>query len=349
VAEAESKTELSLISPKTEPTSEPKPEVLVATKPPKAQPGLQAKVEAPNLQIPPSKTNPVIPPIIPKAETVVGAGTVEASVSQVKTANLSVAAKTLPGGSEPRTALTPDQLTLIQALKTNEAALKAAEANEAMLKLSEANLKAEGADLKSQLTQLRRENQQLRESRRLLLSGLERVLRPVLLAEHLVEPGLEEGALSEVARRAELKSRLWGFKGTEIVQSPAGTIERAGLLLARPSGVSPEGKVLVEVEFHPREQAFESGEVLLVGGLILPSSPSEIRRRVALWERDAQDKLAQAGWIPEKLMQGGINLEEIVILTHQIAGKRGGAKVGIVALDDLFTTEPPKLGLKVMP
>jgi uncharacterized protein (DUF3084 family) len=240
----------------------------------------------------------------------------------------------------------PDQAELIKALKASEAALKA---NETALKTAEANLKAEGSELKRQLAQVRRENQQLRENRQLLLAGLERVLRPVLLAEQWVEPSAQAEALSEVVRRAELKTRLWGLKGAEVVQAPPGGIERPGLLLARPVGVSAEGRVQVGIEFRPREQAFTSGEVLLVGGLILPSSPAEIRRRVALWERDAQDKLAQAGWIPEKLLQGGITLEEIVLLSNQIAGKRGGAKVGVVALDDLFTTEPPRLGLKVMP
>ncbi|MER3483932.1 MAG: hypothetical protein C4332_13055 [Meiothermus sp.] len=62
----------------------------------------------------------------------------------------------------------------------------------------------------------------------------------------------------------------------------------------------------------------------------------------------AEERLSQAGWIPEKLAQGGISFEEMVSFTSLLSSKRGGARIAVVALDNLYPTDPPKLGLKLL-
>jgi hypothetical protein len=76
---------------------------------------------------------------------------------------------------------------------------------------------------------------------------------------------------------------------------------------------------------------------------------SEMRRKFSALSQVAENRLSGAGWVPEKLAQGGIALEEFVGLASQLSGKRGGIRIAVVALGNLYPTEPPRLGLKLLP
>ncbi|WP_027881914.1 DUF3084 domain-containing protein [Meiothermus rufus] len=209
-------------------------------------------------------------------------------------------------------------------------------------------LQRENSDLLAKLNQALRELQQLREHNRLMAASLDKSLTTNLLAEEPVFPGNEQMALSEVTRRAENRVRLIGLR-PEIVESPNLNTPKPGVLLARVQGVSAEGRIRVAIEYWPRVQAFAEGDVLASTILVLPARASELQRKFNILRQLAENRLAEAGWVPEKLAQGGIALEEFVNLTTQLTGKRGGVRIAVVATRNLYPTEPPQMGLKVLP
>ncbi|GIW26612.1 DUF3084 domain-containing protein [Meiothermus sp.] len=210
-------------------------------------------------------------------------------------------------------------------------------------------LQRENGELKGKLAEAQRELQQLRERNRLIVASLDKSLSRSLLAEELVMPGNEQAALNEVTRRADNRVRLIGLRGMEVVENPNLSNLKPGLFLARIQSISADGRVRAVIEYRAREQAFAEGEVLAATTLVLPASMSEMRRKFNALSQVAENRLSEAGWIPEKLAQGGIALEEFVGLASQLSGRRGGARIAVVALDNLYPTDPPKLGLKLLP
>jgi uncharacterized protein (DUF3084 family) len=211
------------------------------------------------------------------------------------------------------------------------------------------NFQRENSELRKKLLEAQRELQQLRERNRLIAASLDKSLHMNLLAEERVMPGNEQVALGEVTRRADNRVRLMGLRVMEVVEQPSLNNLKPGLFLARIQNISSEGRVRVAIEYRAREQAFVEGEVLASTTLVLPASMSELRRKFNTLGQVAENRLTVAGWIPEKLAQGGIALEEFVSLASQLSGKRGGARVAVVALGNLYPTEPPRLGLKLLP
>jgi uncharacterized protein (DUF3084 family) len=207
----------------------------------------------------------------------------------------------------------------------------------------------ENQALRTRLLETQQEVQQLRERNRLIAASLDQSLRMSLLAEQQVVPGNEQAALGEVTRRADNRLRLIGLRGMEVVDQPSLNNLKPGLLLARIQNISSEGRVRVVIEYRAREQAFAEGEVLAYTTLLLPASMGEMRRKFNALGQMAEDRLSALGWVPEKLAQGGIALEEFVSLASQLTGRRGGTRVAVVALANLYPTEPPRLGLRVLP
>jgi len=211
-------------------------------------------------------------------------------------------------------------------------------------------IQSENADMRSKLADAQRELQVLRERGKLLTATLDKALQQTLLAEEPVDVGGEQAALQEVLRRAENRARLLGLRGIETTQTPTLSNFKQGLLLARSAGINAEGKVQVRVEYRAKERVYSAGDVLATGTLVLPASLGDMRRKLESLSQQAEGKLADAGWIPEKLAQGGVSFEEFanfVSQATQVAKK--GYKLAVVALDDLFPTDPPKLGIKILP
>ncbi|MDX2007118.1 MAG: DUF3084 domain-containing protein [Meiothermus sp.] len=202
--------------------------------------------------------------------------------------------------------------------------------------------------LRSTLQTAQRDLQLARERSRQITASLDKALGGAALAETPTLPGFEQDNLAELLRRAESRARLLGLRGLEVVENAAAS-GQAGLLIARVSGVSPEGKARVRLEFRLREQVFSTGEVLATASLTAPITGGEIQRRLEALNQLAHNRLVQANWIPEKLEQGGIPLQEFINLADQLEGKRGVMRVAVVALGDLYPTEAPRLGLRLLP
>lgn len=210
-------------------------------------------------------------------------------------------------------------------------------------------LQQSNSELKGKLAEAQRELQQLRERTQTLATSLEKSLRLNLLAEELVMPGNEQVALNEISRRVDSRVRLIGLRGVEILVHPSLANLKPGVFLARIHSIGADGRVRVAIEYRAREQVFPQGEILATTTLLLPTNTSEVRRKLNALSQVAENRLTKAGWVPEKLAQGGIALEEFVSLAAQLFGKRGSARVAVVALDDLYPTEPPRLGLRLLP
>lgn len=211
------------------------------------------------------------------------------------------------------------------------------------------SIQRENGELRSKLLDAQRELQLLRERNRLIAASLGKSLHMSLLAEEQVVPGNEQVALNEVTRRADNRVRLIGLRSMEVAENPSLNSLKPGLFLARIQSISSEGRARVVIEYRAREQLFAQGEVLAVTTLVLPASQSELQRKINSLSQAAENRLSGAGWIPEKLAQGGIAPEELVSLAAQLFGKRGGARVAVVALDNLYPTDPPRLGLRLLP
>ncbi|MER3479484.1 MAG: DUF3084 domain-containing protein [Meiothermus sp.] len=208
----------------------------------------------------------------------------------------------------------------------------------------------EEATLRARIAELQQTVKGLEESRSRLQSGLSNLVGEILLAEQPLLPGQEKQALEEAVRRADLRARRLGLRGALAVENPAfGDPIRQGLLLVRPMGVNPDGKVLVRVEFRAKERLFAPGEVLSVGAFSLPASSAEIRRRLEQLKREAENRLAQAGWVPEKLAQGTIPPEAMLSFMDQLAPLRGVVRVGVVATNTLYSTETPQIAFQLLP
>lgn len=210
-------------------------------------------------------------------------------------------------------------------------------------------LQQSNSELKGRLAEAQRELQQLRERTQMLATSLEKSLRLNLLAEELVVPGNERVALNEISRRVDGRVRLIGLRGVEILVNPSLVNLKPGVFLARIHSIGADGRVRVSIEYRAREQVFPQGEILATTTLLLPASTGELRRKLSALSQVAENRLTEAGWVPEKLAQGGIPLEEFVGLAAQLFGKRGGTRVAVIALDDLYPTEPPRLGLRLLP
>lgn len=208
----------------------------------------------------------------------------------------------------------------------------------------------EEMSLRSRIAELEQTVKGLEESRSRLQSGLSNLVGEILLAEQPLTPGQEKQALEEAVRRADLRARLLGLRGALAVESPVfGDPIRQGLLLVRPVGVNADGKVLVRVEFRAKERLFAPGEVLSVGAFSLPASSAEIRRRLERLKREAEEKLARAGWVPEKLAQGTIPSEAMLSFMDQLTPLRGVVRVGVVATNALYSTETPEIAFQLLP
>lgn len=206
----------------------------------------------------------------------------------------------------------------------------------------------DNAELRAKLAEAQRTLDQMRDQGRSLISSLDKTLRLSLLAEQPFDPSAQGDALKEVLRRAEGRVRALGLRGLEVGEYPDLSGLKPGLLLVRAAGVNLEGKVRVRIEYRAKEQVFAEGDVLATGILVVPTTMSEVRRKLEILSQAAEDRLSQAGWVPEKLAQGGISFEELVNFTTLLGGKRGGARVAVIALDNLYPTDPPRLGLKLL-
>ncbi|AEB12197.1 DUF3084 domain-containing protein [Marinithermus hydrothermalis] len=217
------------------------------------------------------------------------------------------------------------------------AQLEAAQLEERRLNASLARLKAEQARLEQGIEVLRQ--------------GLSRVLKDTVLAEvPLGEGRSSEQAWAEVVRKADVEARVAGFRGVllpgeEQIDGWTGP----GVLQARAQGITPEGKLVVGVRFVPTERRFVLGQVISMRELPPPRyQPERVREGLIALRKDAEERLLQAGILPERVAEGRLTLGDLARFQSSLADLTGNVVVGVVALEDLFTTGPVRVALQVL-
>lgn len=170
-----------------------------------------------------------------------------------------------------------------------------------------------------------------------LAEGLARLSQGLYLGE--VRLGPEEGpvALEEMARRRAL---LLGFKGARLLGGAKGP----GLAVLEGAGYE-DGVLLVRVRFYPEKRLWPAGEVLASATFLNTGEP---RARAVLLEvgERVRKRLLEEGVPPEYArFPTETDLAQGLLL---LRGRSGVVRVGVVALGEVWTVEPPLLAFRLL-
>ncbi|BDG29369.1 DUF3084 domain-containing protein [Thermus thermophilus] len=170
-----------------------------------------------------------------------------------------------------------------------------------------------------------------------LAEGLARLSQGLYLGE--VRLGPEEGpvALEEMARRRAL---LLGFKGVRLLGGAKGP----GLAVLEGAGYE-DGVLLVRARFYPEKRLWPAGEVLASATFLNTGEP---RARAVLLEvgERVRKRLLEEGVPPEYArFPTETDLAQGLLL---LRGRSGVVRVGVVALREVWTVEPPLLAFRLL-
>ncbi len=154
----------------------------------------------------------------------------------------------------------------------------------------------------------------------------------------LGEVGLREGEGLEVVRlEAERRARLLGFQGVVLEGEASGP----GVVFLEGRGYE-EGRLRVALRFYPARRVAGLGEVLLSATFPVV----EAQRRLEDLAKRVRAKLLEAGFPPAYLTFP--SKEELARGLALLEGKGGVARVGVVALGELWTHERPLLAFALL-
>ena len=260
-----------------------------------------------------------------------------------------------------------------QALRVLEEAARKAEAEKKQLEGEKTRLEADLSFLQARLEEARRERQALQEELAALRERLGQAQRSLAQAEARVRALLqqaealegERGQLSQrllrlsqglylgevrlgaeegratLERVAERRALLQGFRGAELLEGEA---RGPGVAVLEGAGYR-DGRLLVRFRFYPEKKAFPAGEVLASATFRLstPARHQEVLERLG---EEVRRRLLEAGFPPEYATFP--SPEELARGLALLEGKRGVARVGVVAAKDLWTTERPLLAYRLL-
>ena len=170
-----------------------------------------------------------------------------------------------------------------------------------------------------------------------LAEGLARLSQGLYLGE--VRLGPEEGpvALEEAARRRAL---LLGFKGVRLLGGAKGP----GLAVLEGAG-DEDGVLLVRARFYPEKRLWPAGEDLASATFLNTGEP---RARAVLLEvgERVRKRLLEEGVPPEYArFPTETDLAQGLLL---LRGRSGVVRVGVEALREVWTVEPPLLAFRLL-
>lgn len=261
-----------------------------------------------------------------------------------------------------------------EALKALEEAVRRAEAERKRLEREKARLEADLALLEARLGEVQKERQALKaeaealrarleEARKELRRAEERVRDLVQQAEVLqgergqlsarlarlsqglslgeVRLGAEEGRVV-LERVAERRALSQGFRGVELLLEEE--VRGPGVAVLEGAGYQ-EGRLLVRVRFYPERRVAEKGKVLASATFRLstPAKNQEVLERLG---KEARERLLEAGFPPEYATFP--SPEELARGLALLEGKRGVVRVGVVAVQELRTSERPLLAFGLL-
>ncbi|HGY10412.1 MAG TPA: DUF3084 domain-containing protein [Oceanithermus profundus] len=204
--------------------------------------------------------------------------------------------------------------------------------------------------LNQELVQLAQQRSASERGLELLRKQLSETLKDTVLAEVVWPAGDLQPVLGQVVHLAEVQVRVEGFRGVLVPEDlSSDTWKPPGILQARSAGVAPDGKVLLQLHFVPKERKFRIGQVLAVRELPPPRyQPERVRRGLESLRESALERLLKAGVLPERVAAAGLSGAVLADFQGQIEDEVHNLVVAVVAADDVWTTETPQLLYQVL-
>ncbi|GEM_PF-152554 len=246
---------------------------------------------------------------------------------------------------------------LLGDVTTLDAERKALEGQKAALQAAYRDLQDELDASRAQIYKLKQDEQRLARERSAMQQGLEvfskqisQKLKNTVLAEAMWRGGSLDNELRSVLHDAEMQARVEGFRGTLVPENMATADWRyPGIIQARAEGVSTDGKVLLSVRFVPKQKRFGIGQVIALRELPPPrEQPERVRGALETLREKAFERLLKAGILPEKVSSANLSGAVIADFQAQISELTSNVVVAVVAADDIWTTETPKLIYQVL-
>ncbi|WP_457631927.1 DUF3084 domain-containing protein [Oceanithermus desulfurans] len=254
-------------------------------------------------------------------------------------------------------ALEKERQQLLGDITTLDAERKALEEQRDALRLANRRLQDQLAaanqqvfDLKQELLRLEQERSSSERGLEVLRRQLSDSLKDTVLSELVWSSGPLQQALDQAVHLAEVQVRVEGFRGVLVPEDLNSEGWRApGVIQARAEGVTPDGKVLLQLRFVPKELRFRIGQVIALRELPPPRlQPERVRRSLEDLRETAFERLLKAGVLPERVAAAGLTGAVLADFQAQIRDEVGNVVVAVVAADDVWTTEVPRLLYQVL-
>jgi len=253
--------------------------------------------------------------------------------------------------------LEKERQQLLGDIATLDAERKALEDQRDALRLSNRRLQDQLAaanqevfDLKQELLRLAQERSSTQRGIEVLRRQLTDSLKDTVLAEVVWSAGKLEQAINQAVHLAEVQVRVEGFRGVLVPEDPGSEGWRApGVIQARAEGVAPDGKVLLQLRFVPKELRFHIGQIIALREIPPPRlQPERVRRSLEELREVAFERLLKAGVLPERVAAAGLSGAVLADFQSQISDEVENVVVAVVAADDVWTTETPHLLYQIL-
>ena len=210
--------------------------------------------------------------------------------------------------------------------------------------------KVEIFNLKQDMLKLNQERSAMEQGLEVLSKQLSQNLKDTVLAEVSWRQGSLQGALERAVHEAEMQARSEGFRGILVPEGlPSKNWRPPGIIQARAEGVSLDGKVLLQIRYVAREKRFNIGQVIALRELPPPRyQPERVRRTLEALRDAAYERLLKAGVLPEKAARNGLSGAVMADFQSLISNQTDDVVVAVVAADDVWTTEEPRLIYQVL-
>lgn len=209
--------------------------------------------------------------------------------------------------------------------------------NEQLTQLLERS-RLEAARLKGQVSELKRRGGELEK-------GLSQALEGRVLAEAFLNPGEKpQDELSRALTQAAAMAKLMGLPDLAPVKVVTETWRAPGLIMVQVTGVTPDGRLAVDVAFVPTRILFETGAV--VARTRLPRDRGQALQALVQLRRAAEARLRALGVPEPHLEEGRIPDRELNAFLATLQGEN--PEVAVVATATLTTTGRIRLAFRAI-
>ncbi len=207
-------------------------------------------------------------------------------------------------------------------------------------------------NLRQNLASLQQQQEHLNSGLKALRQSLARLLSGQVLAEVPLEPSRVTQDISEALDQADLKVRLDGLGGVigpSIGELKVSNWSQPGIVQVTSKGLANNGMIMVTVHYVPTRRVFTEGQVIALVELPPPHYQSErVRERLLALREEATKRLLAEGVLTNRVQAGQISGESLAAFQGTLANITQNVVVGVVSLNNVYTTHAPKLTFQVL-